>query len=244
MFKFTEPCVIGICIARPSKNIKSPYVADIHLENDTCTYMAHSPALGLGNLIKPGSRLYLVKSTNPKSKTHYSIKAVYDTKYDTWVGSTPLDANRLFEWGYKNNLFKDSFPLGKLKREVTFQESRFDFCINSEIFIEVKCVPLRKENYSYFPEGYRKSIKDTVSPRAIKHINELISGVKENNYQSHLVFIVFRNDTDYFTPNSEDELFCETLKNAVQSGVHVHVFAFECSYEGYTFSKELKLNIC
>ena len=249
MFKFNQPCIIGTCIARPSKNIKSPYVADVKLESEnenekTCTYMAHSPALGLGNLIKPGARLYLLKNNNVKSKTQYSIKAVYDDEHQTWVGSTPLDANRLFAWGYKNGIFKEYFPTGNLKSEVTFQESRFDFCINSEIYIEVKCVPLRKENYSYFPEGYRKSIKDTVSPRAIKHINELISCVKEKNLQSHLVFIVFRNDTDYFTPNSEDKLFCETLKNAVDSGVLVHIFAFECCKEGYTFSKILKLNIC
>lgn len=238
MFKFKEPCIVGICIARPSKTIKSPYVADIELENK-CTFMAHSPALGLGNLIKPGAKLYLLKNTNTNSKTQYSIKAVYDDEHKTWVGSTPLDANRLFEWGYKNNLFKEHFPSGILKSEVTFQESRFDFCINSEIYVEVKCVPLRKGNYSYFPEGYRKSKKDTVSPRAIKHINELISCK-----HGHLVFIVFRNDTDYFTPNNEDELFCETLKKAIKSGVHVHIFAFEFSNEGYTFSKELQLNIC
>ena len=45
--------------------------------------------------------------------------------------------------------------------------------------MEVKNVPLAKLNkstnemISFFPDGYRKSKKDVVSPRALKHIQEL-----------------------------------------------------------------------
>ena len=73
-----------------------------------------------------------------------------------------------------------------IKSEVKCGESRFDFCIERAHACEkkeyiMKCVPLRKGEYSYFPEGYRKSKKETVSPRAIKHIEELIKIKNENN---------------------------------------------------------------
>ena len=161
MYKFETPCIVAYCVSRPSKKIKSPYVADIKLLEDGCEYMAHSPALGLGNLIKPNSKLYVQKNTK-ENKTQYNIKGVYDEENETWVGSTPLDANRLFKWIYENGYYETG---NAIKSEVKCGESRFDFCIErahaceKKEYIEVKCVPLRKGEYSYFPEGYRKSKK-------------------------------------------------------------------------------------
>lgn len=235
MFRFNSSCVSGICINRPSKKIKSPYVADIKLDNDDNIYTAHSPALSLGNLIKPGARLYVLKNNN--TKTDYSIKIVYDDNYNTWVGATPLDANRLFKWCFINKYFNNLIPDGTLSSEVKYGDSRIDFCIDNNTYIEIKCVPLKKDDYCYFPDGYRKSKKDTISPRAIKHINEL-SGLGSN---AIIVFIVLRDDCEYFRPNEKDPLFCKTLKNAISKGVKVHIFSFKCSNEGYTFSKKLEL---
>lgn len=239
IFNFGSSVYKGVCIKRPSSIIKSPYVADVQLLPDNETlYLAHSPALSLGNIIKPGTELLLTKSSNPKSKTQYNIKAAYDN--GVYVGATPLDANRLFKWGFQNKLLNSSVNFeGILKSEVKYGESRIDFSVTHEDnveYYEVKCVPIKhNKGHAYFPEGYRKSKKHTVSERANKHINELSQLQKNGN----IVFIVLRDDVECFKPNDEDEEFCRCLNNAVKSGVKIHVYCVGVSEEGYTWKGEL-----
>lgn len=232
LYEFNEECIKGIITSRPSKIIKSPYVADI-LINDN-DYLAHSPALGLGPHIKKDSVVLLQKS-NEKSKTDYSIKGVYDD--NIWIGACPLDANRLFKWAYNLNLLND-IPIGNLKAEVKYGDSRFDFCISNEYYVEVKCVPLKnKDNESYFPDGYRKNKNTTVSERANKHIYELIQ-LKDKGY---LIFIVFREDTNCFKPNYDDKQFYNLFIQAKTTGVNIKIYNFKLTSLGYQWLGELNL---
>ena len=239
MYKFEVSCVNAVCVSRPSKQIKSPYVADIKIEGSEEICLAHSPALGLGNIITQGTKLYVTPSTNTKSKTDYNIKAAYDSKHECWVGAVPLDANRLFKWAYENELILNDYK-GTLKSEVKYGESRIDFSIsldNDELhYFEVKCVPLKHENgHSFFPEGYRKSKTHTVSERANKHVYEMSTlGAK-----GHIVFIVLRDDTTEFKVNENDKQFCEVIHNARENGVHVHVYSVGVSKEGYSWGKNI-----
>lgn len=242
MYKFPETAIPAICVKRPSSTIKSPYVADIKFPDDEKIYLAHSPALGLGPYIKQNAELLVIKNHNTNSKTDFLIKAALDLESNEYVGATPLDANRLFKFLYTENIIINDFPKGNLKSEVTYGDSRFDFSITEDKivnFIEVKCVPIKnKSNNGYFPDGYRKKKTDTISPRAVKHINEL--STLGNN--GHIVFMVLRSDCKSFEPNREDPLFCETLYNAIYQGVNIHIYNFKITNEGYQYTGKLKLS--
>ena len=60
-------------INRPSKSIKSPYVADIRLE-DGSHALCHTPGLGCCGLVAPGKHIYVSKAANTKSKTAYTAQ--------------------------------------------------------------------------------------------------------------------------------------------------------------------------
>ena len=59
-------------ISRPSKTIRSPYVADIKLryDNDN-TFLAHAPSLDCGGLVVPGSIVYCKDNRGSDKKTSF-----------------------------------------------------------------------------------------------------------------------------------------------------------------------------
>ena len=122
-----------------------------------------------------------------------------------------------------------AFTKDEIKAEVTVEESRFDFrCTRDGIvyYVEVKGVPCaciedspispkkkalmmdtinKAENkIAYFPDGYRKSGEDVISPRALKHTQHLTRLVRERDTVCVLLFIVQRSDCVSFQPTKND----------------------------------------
>ena len=104
----------------------------------------------------------------------------------------------------------------------------------------------RAERRAVFPEGFRKSKTEAVSPRAVKHAETLAELVKQHDtHAAYLVFIVPRNDCGGgLELNKLDPIYCNAVKNAMAAGVQVRVFglAFEAT-GNITFDKELPFNI-
>ena len=70
------PLVAGTVLRRPSATIRSPYVADIQLDDDASSVvLAHAPALDIGGLCAPGCKV-LMKVRKPGGKTSHSIELV------------------------------------------------------------------------------------------------------------------------------------------------------------------------
>lgn len=152
--------------------------------------------------------------------------------------------------------------------ETTTLKSRFDFTgidANGRRFImEVKNVPLadyedieakhrRKKCYdhreinskvAYFPDGYRKKKTDTVSPRALKHIQELTQ-LKTNYYDMRCImcYVIQRNDVCVFQPSLLDPQYREAFKMAMEKGVEIIVIAVQWTKEGeaYLWNDQLPL---
>ena len=53
---------------RPSKKVKSPYVADA-INKDGDEFLVHTPGLGLADQCLPGSKIFATPSNNVNSKT-------------------------------------------------------------------------------------------------------------------------------------------------------------------------------
>jgi len=249
-------------IKRPSKYVKSPYVADILIDELNESFLAHSPSLGCCGLCETSSNVYVTKKNKknnsnkvPMNKAGLQCEyTVYCSKYvsqekniTTIIGIHPKLAEEIVENCLKQNLLQSLNNVKFYRRETVIQmginvDSRFDFTgldSNGVPFImEVKNVPLANEKMiSYFPDGYKKTTNGPVSERALKHINELalISEQSKNNNKKIrciMCYVIQRNDTVGFQPSDKDPYYKEAFYNAIEKGVEIIIIQVKWNENG------------
>lgn len=246
VFTYKSPLVRGHILKRPSKHCKTPYVADVSYEDrgedGELEAIAHTPALGCCGLTDKNSTVYMVEK-EVKKVCHFSVEMSI-LPSDHLVGCNPKMSENLLDYTLKANLFEPLLDYTEYRREKKMLNSRFDFWgydkNNIEFVLEVKTVPLaryEKEHdclVSYFPDGYRKSKKAVVSPRALKHIQELeqIKLEKRDKVRCMLCFIIQRNDSGYFRPSNDDQIYKDALKKAYDNGVEIIPVSYEWDHNG------------
>lgn len=269
IFKFNNLNIVEV-INRPSKNIKSPYLADI-LINDKIE-MAHSPGLGLCGFITTGSKVAVTSNDCESRKSKFTIELVKvknDDNKNVWVGANPVTSNLYFNILIEKKLLSFLPNIKFIKREYKLEkfESRFDFYLESEsdkkFIIEVKNVPLvdypkdkmpdfrkfpeRKcsARNAIFPDGYQAKKGECVSPRALKHLQELMKIKKSKlDITPMLVFVVQREDCGGFTPNFEkDPKYSNLLKQAIEEGLIVKAIMLKMDPKSVKFIKEIPINL-
>lgn len=224
----------ALCTARPSKECKSPYVADVEYEGRS--YIAHSPALGMGGYIAKDKKVLVTSIENPKGACSHKIVAAFDEVHNVWVGANPLHANTIFKKGCEMNIFPHFKDLTSIKTEVTHGDSRVDFFLNNDTFVEIKSVLVRENEAAIFPVGNKKN--GTISERANKHISHLRSITQKFN--TYIVFIVLRDDVECFRPNkSKDPIFYELLHDAFKNGVNIVAYQFKVTPTQIEYCKEI-----
>ena len=242
---------------RPSAKIKSPYVADI-IVNET-SYIGHTPSLGCCGLAEKGTNVYVTKLPE-QTKCDYRIQLSSFTdensKKEVLVGIAPKLAETITENALMNQLIHN-LCVKSLAREKKVLNSRFDFIgttnTGTQFILEVKNVPLAdyvnidskqrnkidtsrmpfNEKIAYFPDGYRKNKNATVSERALKHVNELKKIKLTNpNIRCILLFVIQRNDVKWFQPSRNDPIYLEAVQNAWMNGVEIKTLQVEWNTKG------------
>lgn len=250
----------GTVVKRPSKYIKSPYVADIKCNNSDIEVLAHTPALGCCGLADVNASVLMTISGSKSKKSICKNKANMKCSHtiylsiiqDQIIGIHPKLAETLVEKTLKANLLERLQNVIRYRREVVIRvkdqiDSRFDFVgIDKDgipFIMEVKNVPLadyedvtakdrEKMDFSgrdsnskvaYFPDGYRKKVTDTVSPRALKHIKELtlIKQESNSNIRCIMCYVIQRTDVNRFQPSVIDPEYRDAFKNAIAAGVEI-----------------------
>jgi len=241
LYKYSQ-IINGSLIKRPSKNVKSPYMADIVINeenDDDNTHLAHCPSLGVSGLLNTHTNLYLSVNDNKTRKSNYTVELidVPINKIEKTIANTnPQMGNIIFEKLLINGFLPEFKNFKSYKREKKIGDSRIDFYIikenDEEEYVEIKSVVLcdfEKNNFpSYiepeisklnnykkgaiFPDGYRKNKNVPISERAIKHVKTLSKIKKELNINTSLYFIVQRDDCEYFKPSNKDQFYKECLK--------------------------------
>ena len=271
----------GEVIKRPSKYIKSPYVADIKICSSSNIILGHTASLGCCGLADVGASILMA----PVSKIHKNddklhceyrvyLSIIREKEQEMIVGIYPKLAEELTESALKKNLLSRLINVKNYRKETKIcvsglVDSRFDFTgidQNGLPFImEVKNVPLadyedvtskeRKKMYfvdrcinskvAYFPDGYRKKSTDPVSPRALKHINELALIKRMSKTRCIMCYVIQRTDVDRFQPSIIDPEYREAFKEAVKSGVEIITMVVQWNREGeaYFVKDDLLINI-
>lgn len=153
----------GKVIKRPSKFIKTPYVADILCVDSDLEILGHTASLGCCGLADVNAFVLMTLSPESKSKskpknqanmkcTHtVYLSIVKDINNEQIVGINPKLAETLTENALKNNLFSKLQNIRRFRRETVIKigdiiDSRFDFTGIDEnglpFIMEVKNVPL------------------------------------------------------------------------------------------------------
>lgn len=236
-------------ISRPSKTIKSPYVADIRLEDGSIA-LCHTPALGCCGLVAAGRTIYVSKAVNAKSKTAYTaqISESADSEGTHYIGIHPMVSQTIAA-----KLLDKISSTAVWKSEVKVDtHTRLDFVGTTpegkKIYVEVKnamislCTTPRATRRAVFPEGFRKSKADTVSPRAVKHAETLATlKALPDTEAAYLLYIVPRNDCENgLELNPTDPIYCKAVADAMRAGVKIRVFGLDFQQCGSVcFNKEL-----
>jgi len=222
--KFLAPLTEGKILKRYKR-----FLADIQLSSGEVV-TAHTANTGsMKTCWEPGWKVLISFHDNPKRKLKYSLEMTNNGQ--TWIGINTSLPNKLAKEAIENGLIKELKGYPFIKPEVKTGNSRIDLLLSKEketrskkdqFFVEVKNVTLKgdghQKNAALFP--------DAVSVRGQKHIRELIRLHKEG-YKTALLFIVQREDVDYFTPAKDiDPLYSSLLKEASASGVLI--LAYQC----------------
>jgi len=160
----------GRILQRPSKHIKSPYVADVKLDPEFggAEVIAHAPMLDLGGLIKPGTIVRMTES-KPGGKTSHAVQLVRVDEVEcgdggfTWVGAHPSLGNKVAKQLLERGLISEaglgteagSRPVD-IRSEVTMPKTkgteeetvRADFVVGDAV-VEVKscvCADYQKDS--------------------------------------------------------------------------------------------------
>lgn len=201
----------GIFMSRPNR-----FIAYVMVDGVTVT--CHVKNTGrCKELLIPGVTVYLEEHNNPKRKTKYSVIGVQ--KGSRMINMDSQAPNKVvYEWIQSGGLYSD---IKIIKPEKTYGNSRFDFYVettNKQIYIEVKGVTLEEDGIVRFP--------DAPTERGVKHINELISCVKEG-YEAYIMFVIQMKEVKHFEPNDiTHPEFGKVLREAEKQGVHI--IAMDC----------------
>jgi DNA-binding sugar fermentation-stimulating protein len=283
-----DDLVEGSVIKRPSKYIKTPYVADVTMTNKMTlpdnnnyeTVLAHTASLGCCGLADVGASILMTKIPITSKKSNKidcqekeKLKCQYrvylsilkekekENEKEIIIGIHPKLAEDLTEAALKNNLLSKLLNVKSYKRETVIfvkdqVDSRFDFSgIDSSgipFIMEVKNVPLadyedvtakerkkkcyndrdRNSKVAYFPDGYRKKTTDTVSPRALKHIQELTHIKTVSKTRCIMCYVIQRTDVNRFQPSVIDPEYRNAFIKAVSSGVEIITMVVEWNRNG------------
>jgi len=197
-------------------------------------------------------------------RIHLSIYRDQERKKEMIIGINPKLAEILVENALDQNVIHSLQNIKSYKREVTMYisgkvDSRFDFTgvdQNGIPFImEIKNVPLadyedvcskdRKRldftgrdfssKVAYFPDGYRKKSADPISPRALKHVQELTWIKREDpRIRCILCFVIQRHDVNRFAPSVIDPIYREAIRVAMDAGVEIIPLVIKWERSGET----------
>ena len=202
------------------------------------------------------------------------LSVIKERNNEIIVGIYPKLAEELTESAIKNNLLNILQNVRTYRRETPIYvegkvDSRFDFtgidCNGIPFIMEVKNVPLadyeditakdRKgkcydnrsvdSKVAYFPDGYRKKSTDTVSPRALKHIQELTLIKRESKTRCIMCYVIQRTDVTSFQPSIIDPEYRTAFYEAMNSGVEIITMVVQWTREGqaYFVRDDLTINM-
>ena len=182
--------------------------------------MVHVANTGrMRELLTPGRPVLLRPAGKPERKTAFDLMLV-DLGFALCSTDSRLPP-RLVEEAFLQSRLEPFSDFQKARREVTFEESRFDLMLTGDdgiCYVETKSVNLVEDGVALFP--------DAPTERGVKHLGTLVKAV-DAGHRSAAFFVIQRSDAEAFRPYpTADPAFAEALRDARTHGVEV--YAYNC----------------
>ena len=189
--------------ARPNR-----FVAHVELGGKTET--VHVKNTGrCKELLLPGARVVLSKSSNPTRKTAYDLIGVYKDGARLFNIDSQAPNQVVGEW-----LRTQAFPY--IKREYAYGRSRIDFYMQrgeERWLLEVNGCTLERDGVGYFP--------DAPTERGVRHLRELAAAAGKG-WKCAVAFVIQTEGVTEVRPNRETHpAFGDALAEAEAAGVRI-----------------------
>jgi len=220
------PLVPGTLIRRYKR-----FLADVRLD-DGRDVVAHCPNTGAMTAVnKPGCRVWLVPSDNPKRKLAWTWELIELPTEDGGVALASVNtgrANRIVEAALEAGRLAPLRGYATLKREASVDDARLDFLLDDpergQAYVEVKQVTLKEaDGLGYFP--------DAVSVRGTRHLRTL-SRLAQSGKRAVLVFCVAHEGIDSVGAAAHiDPAYAKALGEAAACGVEVLAYGVSFTHD-------------
>jgi sugar fermentation stimulation protein A len=225
--KFEQPLIHGRLIKRYKR-----FLADVILDDGT-QVTAHCTNSGsMKSCLEDDAEVYLTPVNDPKRKTKFTWEMIHIN--GDWIGINTNHPNKIVYDAIVNGEVEKLNGYTEVKREVKFEDSRFDVMARNDdhiCFVEVKNVTMKEGEYALFP--------DAKTERGRKHLETLIK-VKQQGMRAVMFYVIQRQDVSKFGPAKEiDPAYAESLHKAVDAGVEIIAMMAKVTPEGITLIKEL-----
>ena len=203
-YKFDEDLTEGII-----KERKGQFILIVKIKDKE--YRCHCPTTGgIGGIILNNIPCLMSKSNNPKRSTEYTVEAISldkpNIKNKKWIGINQVKANKYIEFFLKEGQFNKMIKNVKdVKREQTLGDSKLDFLVNNNCYMEVKS-PLHNLNIKI--PSYIKTRKKNIlyaGNRLVKHMKELGKSLKKS--QRAIMLIAFQYNSEKFGGKEKKRIY-------------------------------------
>ncbi len=201
----------------------------------TNIYTAHTANTGsMKSCIDENYKTFSSFHDDPNRKLKYSLEMLHNGS--TFIGINTSITNKLVQEAIIDGTISELKNPTFIKPEFKIGKSRIDFFLefgNLKCFVEVKNVTLK--------DGLAAKFPDAVTERGQKHLEELIS-IKNNGDRAVLLFVIQREDVDYFNlENSIDPKYSILLDKAMSAGVEVLAYQCKLSQSEIKIFKKLEI---
>lgn len=160
----------------------------------------HCPAVSrIGGLDLTGRPCLVSDSRNPKRKMPLTVEAFSLARPEdaskSWIGINQNASNRYVEHFLRAGALEAiTGPIDALRREVRLNDSRIDFLVNENQYLEVKTplVQIQTPVPTYVPRLPETPFSST--DRVIRHLRGLAASLKENRRAVILYCLYYDNE--------------------------------------------------
>jgi len=197
----------------------------------------HCPSTGkIGNIEFKDTPCLLSKSKITTRKTNYTVEAISPSS-KMWVGINQTKANSYIEFFLKNNLLVKMIDVGEVKREVKLNNSKIDFLINNNCFLEIK-TSLRDLPFG----NKKKDNKFNSFERLVRHFHEISLQIKQGHRA--IVLLCYLYDADKFkVPEQPNAKIVNTVRQATSRGLENWQINLKVDKKGISLIDYFKLDL-
>ena len=239
-YLFKKPLTEGLIKARPNRFIM---LVEIRNKLEKC----HCPSTGqIASITFRDIPCLVSEAENKDRKTRFTVEAIsLDSKEKQnkeWIGINQTKANEYVKFFLKSGCLKKLFPeIKEIKREVKVNNSRIDFLINSQDFLEVKT--LLKDIPSENHPNYKKRKSKFVSfDRIIKHFKDISKTI--NNSRAVFLLCYLYNANPFEVPKENpSKRIINAAKNSAAKGLEQWQINLGINKKGIRLINYFKLNL-